>query len=450
MPLHETIAQFLKEHNISSNDKLLVAVSAGMDSMVLLHALHQLGQPLHVAHVNHSKRAESDEEEIFVQDWCAQRVIPVSIKRLNPEDMPAGNNFQDWARQQRYAFFNEVAEKESCDCIATAHHFNDKVETFLGHALRGSGLNGLSSLREVEANIIRPLLGVSHEVLKNYAHKKNLEWREDASNQTDDYQRNRIRHHILPNLDDVSETWQQGIKNTFANLERERTLLLGFINDWAEKNCIRNSNTVKINLVALTIIPAPSALLYHLLSEKDSGFNWIALANSPNDAVGSFYFGKTNRALRDREWLIIAPMGAKEEAPVEISSDTTHVKHPLQLRLSHVMRDEHTRPEIGIACAKTYFNPVDALLDAEKLAFPLILRSWQVGDKFVPLGMKGTKLISDYLIDVKIPRSQKEKTFVLTSGNEIVWLVGHRINEHYKVGADTQIMYLARLLKEDE
>ena len=361
--------------------------------------------------------------------------------------MPAGANFQDWARQQRYAFFNEVAQQDGCDYIATAHHFNDKVETFLGHALRGSGLNGLSSLREIEGNMIRPLLGISHEVLKNYAQQNNLEWREDASNQTDDYQRNRIRHHILPKLDEVSETWQQGIKNTFENLDSERSLLISLIDSWAEKNCIRNGNTVKINLEAIASQPAASALLYHFLGDLDSGFNWQALAHANHDAVGSFYYGKTHRALRDRGWLIVSPLAETQEAPIEISSDATHVEHPIQLRFSHVMRDEHTRPEIGIAGAKIYFNPGDALLDAEKLKFPLILRPWQEGDKFIPLGMKGTKLVSDYLIDAKIPRSEKEKTMVLVSEGKIIWLVGHRISEAHKVGADTQIMYLARPLK---
>lgn len=364
--------------------------------------------------------------------------------------MPAGANFQDWARQQRYAIFNEVAEKESCNYIATAHHFNDKVETFLGHALRGSGLNGLSSMREIEGNIIRPLLNISHEVLKKYANENNLEWREDVSNASDDYQRNRIRHHILPALDEVSETWPQGIKNTFENLNHERTLLSSLVEAWAEKNCLRNGNTVKINLDAIAEQPAASALLYHLLGDLDSGFNWQALAYAHHDAVGSFYYGKSHRALRDRGWLIVSPLAETQEAPIQIPSDATHIEHPLQMRFSYVLRDEHTRPEIGIAGAKIYFNPGDALLDAEKLKFPLTLRPWQEGDKFSPLGMKGTKLVSDYLIDAKIPRSEKEKTMVLISDGQIVWLVGHRISEAYKVGAETQIMYLARPLKVED
>jgi tRNA(Ile)-lysidine synthase len=324
------------------------------------------------------------------------------------------------------------------------------VETFFGHALRGSGLNGLSSMREIEGNIIRPLLNISHEVLKKYANENNLEWREDVSNASDDYQRNRIRHYILPTLNEVSETWSQGIKNTFENLENECALLSSFVKDWAEKNCLRNGNAIKINLDAIAAQRAASSLLYHFLGDVDSGFNWHALANAYHDAVGSFYYGKTHRALRDRDWLIVAPIGAEKEAPVEISSDTTHIKHPLQLRFSFTMRDEHTRPEIGIAGAKIYFNPGDALLDAEKLKFPLTLRPWQEGDKFVPLGMKGTKLVSDYLIDAKIPRSEKEKTMVLISDGKIVWLVGHRISELYKVGAETQIMYLARPLKVED
>jgi tRNA(Ile)-lysidine synthase len=450
MSLTESTSSFLEKHQIDVGTKLLVAVSGGMDSMVLLRALHSLGQPMHVCHVHHGKRAESDAEETFVADWCAARNIPISIKRLNPAEMPAGSNFQDWARQQRYAFFAEVAAQKGCGYIATAHHFNDKVETFFGHALRGSGLAGLSSLRPVQGKIIRPLLAISHEVLKNYALEHSLAWHEDESNTTDDYQRNRIRHHILPRLDEVSETWQQGIKNTFENLESERILLSGFIADWGVKNCIKLGTTLKINLKALAAQPSASALLYHLLAKTDAGFNWHALANCLNDAVGSFYLGTTHRALRDRAWLIIEPATHNPIATVIIQRDTTHILNPVGLRFLAIERDADTNPQKGVASKNETFMPADALLDFNKLTFPLALRPWQGGDKFIPLGMKGTKLVSDYLIDAKIPRSEKEKTLVLVSEGEIVWLVGHRISEAYKVGVETQKMYLARPLKVDE
>jgi tRNA(Ile)-lysidine synthase len=431
---------------LSQQKLILVALSGGVDSMVLLHALHLAGIKIHAAHVHHGKRAESDDEEQFVKSWCKKHSISISIKRLNPAEKPENANFQDWARKERYAFFKSVAKKEGCQYIATAHHFDDKVETFLGHSLRGSGITGLSSLREKEGAIIRPLLHVSKATILHYAEENNLEWREDASNESDDYQRNRIRHYILPKLSEVKENWQAGLQTTFENIEAERELLGSLVSDWASKNTTQKGKELHINLFALTTSSAPKAMLYYLLYNVDAGFNWDALANATNDKVGSYYYGHSHRALRDRELLIISPIETDEIEEITISSSTVEVNQPIPIRFSVLHRDQQTDLKNGKANAEITFAPGDGLLDYEKLTFPLTLRKWQPGDKFIPLGMKGMKLISDYLSDNKIPRTQKEKTLVMVSKGRIVWLVGHRIDERFKVGAETQKMYLARLL----
>lgn len=441
------VHQFIERQRIDLKSGIVVAVSTGVDSIVLAHALNELGGKLHVAHVHHGKRDESDEEETFVSNWCKLRQVPISIKRLKPTEKPVSANFQDWARKQRYAFFNKVAEEHNCDYIATAHHFDDKVETFVAHALRGSGINGLSSLREKEDNVIRPLLNVSRAEIEQYAEEQNLEWREDTSNVSDDYQRNRIRHHILPALHKVKENWRDGMANTFKNIAEEKKLLHAFIEEWKAIHVKAKDEQWAISISALKNTMSPKALLFHLLRHMDEGFDWNALANCSNDRVGSYYYGSSHRALRDREHLIIEPRPLEVIQPIKIDLQTSSIETPYELNFAVLEADHETAPKKGQATSAESFEPTDALLDFDKLIFPLTLRPWQQGDKLIPLGMKGMKLISDYLNDVKVPRNKKEKTLVLVSGNDIVWLVGHRIDERYKVGEHTQKMYLARLQK---
>jgi tRNA(Ile)-lysidine synthase len=443
MAVPESIQAFFLRHRLGSDQKILVAVSGGVDSMVLLHALQAMKHPVIVAHVNHNKREASKEEAQFIKQWCLNKNIPLYQKVLNPQDLPKSTNFQDWARQQRYAFFEQVAARQHCTFIATAHHFDDKVETFVGHAIRGSGINGLSSLREKESNIIRPLLACTKAEVLLYAQDQELEWREDASNESDDYQRNRIRHHALPALDAVKGNWRPGMKNTFDQLNNEQALLLEFVEAWRSRHIRQKGDQLIIPLSALSGTSEPASLLFHLLSKLDNRFDWNALAGAVHNAVGSYYYGSSHRALRDRQYLIVEPIQHVDQEASLIQPDTQTVKNLLSLHQVRV--DEYTSPQNGIANNQFRFSSRDGLFDFDKLTFPLTLRYWQEGDKFMPLGMKGMKRVSDYLTDAKVPRNEKERTLVLTSREDIIWLVGHRIDERFKVGDHTQIMYLAQL-----
>ena len=444
MLLPQHIATFLAQQQVKNGQSILVAVSGGMDSMVLLHALHTLGQPLHVAHVNHSKRVESDEEAQFLEGWCTAKNIGISIVKLDTATMPAGANFQDWARAERYKFFKEQAQKQACPFIATAHHFNDKIETFFAHAMRGSGLKGLNSLHAKTGNIIRPLLETKYEDIQAYAREQHLEWREDASNASDAYQRNRIRHHLLPNLKLVNPNFESGFSQTFANLLEEQALIDAYVNRWKEEHVKIDNGNLAISIEAIRQAPAPGTILFHVLSKTEPAFNWQALAGCTYDAIGSYYLGKTHRALRDRQFLLVEPIPKQEQAAVPIHAATEAIISPIAITFVKVLRDAATNTIGGIAAEDLPFTKQDALLDFNKLDFPLILRNYEEGDRFRPLGMQGFKKVSDYLTDAKVPRTEKERTLVLTSGNEIVWVVGHRIDDRFKVGADTQMMYLAR------
>lgn len=446
--IQQLVKANLENFGVKANQKVLIAVSAGVDSMVLLHVLHQLQQPLVVAHVNHGVRPESREEAEFLQHWCDLRQITIHTKVLNKDDKPTNHNFQNWARQQRYAFFNTAAQDSGCDFIATAHHLQDRIETFIQHALRGSGAVGLVGLPAVNGNVIRPIYNVHRAEIERYGQTQKLPWREDASNATNAYQRNRIRHQVLPALVQADVNAAKGLEKTLANLQGDAALLGVFVQHFRQQHIVESGEALAVNLEALTRIPAPATLLYYLLHELDSGFDWQLLGGCCQHQIGSMYYGKSYIALRDREALIIAPQQNLEVPEVSVSAATQHVNHPVALSFLRLTRDVHTAPKQGIAAKDNYFTSKDALLDFEKLEFPLTLRKWRKGDAFMPLGMRGAKKVSDYLIDEKVPRTAKESVFVLTSNQNIVWLVGYRIDERYKVGAHTQKMYLARLLEQ--
>lgn len=447
MLLTEQIRLFLESQGINAQQRILVAVSGGMDSMALAHIFHAIKQPIHIAHVHHGKRAASDEEADFVATWCVERTLRYSIKKLNPADKPANENFQDWARNARYAFFREIAKQQQCSYIATAHHFNDKVETFFAHALRGAGLNGLTSLQANNANLIRPFIDITQPEILEYATSVGLLWREDESNASNIYQRNRIRHQLMPVLSEIKNTYASGLRATMANLQQETELLNLLIDQWKLTNIVHHKNHFEINLNALHNIPAAKSLLFHVLREVDPHFDWDALAASINAPIGSLYLGKTHRVVRDRTALLVEKIKPISSIEINISSTTAHITNPIHLTFTQVMQDENTHPQKGIVNTEMNFNKTDALLDFNALKFPLVLRNYQTGDVFRPLGMAHFKKVSDYLTDIKTPRSEKERVLVLTSANEIVWVVGKQIDDRFKVGADTQMMYLVRLQK---
>ena len=442
MTLYTVVQSFFVDQKIDPKSGIVVAVSTGIDSMVLLDVLLKMNAKIVVAHVNHGVRKDSFQEEEFIKNYCAKKSIELEILQLHPKkDLPKGENFQHWAREKRYDFFTRIAAEYSCDFIATAHHATDKVETFFMNAFRGSGIRGITSLQSRNGHIIRPLLAFSKHEIESYAIENGIEWREDSSNATDVYLRNRVRHFILPQLDKVDRNWQAGINITLQNLENEKALIKTLIAGWENRNVRHIDDGLQISVDALEDHPAAESLLRHLLFDLDPSLPFDALARSRDDAIGSYYYGSTHRALRDRDWLIIELKNTSTHEEVSVFTGEKEIQFPAHLTFEQIVKPK------SFSFNSINLDQDSALLDFDKLNFPVKIRPWQAGDKFRPLGMKGFKKISDFLIDEKISRTEKEKTFVMTSNNEIIWLIGHRIDDRFKVGEATQIMYLARLHK---
>lgn len=436
MELKQHIIDFLQSHCIEPHVGIVVAVSTGVDSMVLLDALCSLGQKVAVAHVHHGKRQQSDEELNFMVNFCEEKKLIYRTKYLQPNGKPSGENFQAWARKMRYDFFKDVALDLGFNHIATAHHADDKFENFFFYALRGSGLTGITSLQAYQPPIIRPMLGLSRATIEDYAHQQKLTWFEDASNATDEYTRNRIRHSVIPALSDVNENWREGLAATQAHLQADKNLLDFLVAEWIKHHAFFWGDEIHLPLESIIQTPVAETLMFHFLKKIDPSMPWQALANCRANSVGSMYFGHTHEALRDREKLIIRPKKVNQPQAVQIFEETHEISFPFTINFKREVNHSKHNPRPGIEA-----------FDYNKLNFPLSLRPWKMGDKFKPLGMKGFKKISDYLTDAKINRFEKENVWVLTSRNEIVWLVGHRIDDRFKIETNTQMMYLAQLQK---
>lgn len=443
MNLAQRVSDFLAKNYISAGAKILVGVSTGIDSMVLLHILQTIKQPVVVAHVNHGMRETSQNEAVFLAEYCNNLQIKLEILKLDPEtEMPDGSNFQAWAREKRYQFFAEVANQNECDYLATAHHLGDKFETFFMHALRGSGITGLASLPAFSGQIVRPLAEITRTEIETYAAENELAWHEDASNSTLDYTRNKVRHLLLPQLPEIEPRFEKGLANTLQNLQQEQTLLAFFVADWKTKNCHDADNNWHINLAALQQVPNPESLLWHLFATVDSHLPAHEIAHCFTASVGSMYLGKTHQALRDRDTLVISKIENENYKPVRISASTSKITEPLFIEF-----EVKSIEDMGVSSLLKNLQKNTECFDFDKLAFPLELRKWREGDRFKPLGMTGFKKVSDFLINQKMNRFAKHNVNVLTSNGEIVWLVGHRIDERFKIVPTSRKAYLAKLKK---
>ncbi len=410
-----------------THEKCLIAVSGGVDSVVLTHLCKSVNLDIALAHCNFQLRgAESEADENFVRELGEQIKYPVFVKRFNTRQEVGSTekSIQLRAREQRYAWFDKLSRQHKYPYILTGHHLNDEVETFLINLLRGTGLSGLSGIPEKNKNILRPLLPFSRRQIENYAQKHQLQWREDTTNATDDYRRNRIRHHIIPLLVEENPDFLSNFFKTQKHLKQAEYLLADYSRFLTKKLTQRKAHKTYIDIEQLKALPHTKGVLYQLL--KDYGFTaWDDIYALLTAQPGKQVLSKRYRLLKDRDFLVIKEKAEKSEKEILIKSPNSVTKFPKgTLRCEMVPKILRYNDEI------TY-------LAANKLTFPLKLRIWQPGDVFQPLGMKGHKKVSDFLKDEKLSLFEKENTWVLCADDQIVWVVNHRIDDAYKVGKDS-------------
>lgn len=414
--------------HIHPQKKYLLAVSGGVDSMVLCHLFLRSSISFTVAHCNFQLRAnESDQDEAFVADWCKQHKIPFHVKKFDTKTYANENklSIQVAARNLRYNFFYNTLEKEALDALVTAHHKDDDIETALFHFFRGSGISGLTGIPCENNKIIRPLLDVNKEEIIAYATTHQILFREDSSNQKQDYTRNKLRNHLIPQLEELFPQFKNNIAENIKRFEEVNEIYTQRIEQYRKKLLEKRGRDYYIPILKLNHVTPLLTILYELL--KPFGFNssqtkqTILLMNSES---GHFIENDTYRILKNRNFLILAEKNTKASEIILIEKQTEHVAtEDFELIIGSITKESFHLKKDHSVCQ----------IDEGLLEFPLILRKYRMGDYMYPLGMKKKKKIARILIDQKVSAIEKEKIWVLESNKKIVWLVGMRIDERFKV-----------------
>jgi tRNA(Ile)-lysidine synthase len=428
--MKEQIQQYIIQHQLLSGEKpVVVGISGGADSVALLHILVSLGYKCIAAHCNFNLRGdESFRDEQFTIDFTKRLQVPLCKISFETNKYAQENRLsvEMAARELRYRWFEELLNTYDADAVAVAHHRDDSVETLLINLTRGSGLTGLTGIKPKNGNVVRPLLCVSREDIYAYIENNGLEYVTDSSNSSDIYTRNFIRLKVIPLLEEINPSVKASLART-ANHLYDASLIYNHSVEEARRVIIQNN---RLSISALLSFPAPATILYEML--KPYGFSRTvceSIFTVLDKDSGKIFYSSTHRLLKDRSDLLIDVLSGEDNRAYLINLEDDNVDLPVELK-----------PEI-VVIKESYQIEKDkkfAYFDFDKLSFPLVLRHWQEGDWFVPFGMKGKKKISDYFSDKKFSLFDKEKTWLLCSGQDVIWIVGERTDNRYRIEKTTK------------
>ncbi|MFD2565583.1 tRNA lysidine(34) synthetase TilS [Aquimarina rubra] len=415
---------FLKER------KLLIACSGGLDSIVLTHICDVLDLEIGIAHCNFKLRGkESDEDEKFVLEIANRLRVPYFVTNFETEKYAKDHklSIQMAARELRYNWFQEIVMEYQYDYVLTAHHKDDNLETFLINLSRGTGIDGLTGIPEINKPYVRPLLPFSRNQILEFAKKNKITWREDSSNQNTKYLRNKLRHQVIPELLAINPNFLQNFETTLNNLKQTNTFVKNQV-DRVRNDVFEYSElgTIRIPIHKLQQYDDPKTYLYFLL--KDFGFTaWDDIFQILTAQSGKQVFSPTHRLVKNRGYLLLCPI-------IEDVSDRIY-KIPEEENMIIIPSGMIKLKEVSDV-SNTDLKTI--YLDKEKLKYPLIVRKWKEGDYFYPLGMKGKKKLSKYFKDEKLSLLAKERVWLLCSGDEIVWIINYRADNRFKISPETK------------
>lgn len=428
--MKEQIQQYIIQHQLLSGEKpVVVGISGGADSVALLHILVSLGYKCIAAHCNFNLRGdESFRDEQFTIDFTKRLQVPLCKISFETNKYAQENRLsvEMAARELRYRWFEELLNTYDADAVAVAHHRDDSVETLLINLTRGSGITGLTGIKPKNGNVVRPLLCVSREDIYAYIENNGLEYVTDSSNSSDIYTRNFIRLKVIPLLEEINPSVKASLART-ANHLYDASLIYNHSIEEARKVIIQNN---RLSISALLSFPAPATILYEML--KPYGFSRTvceSIFTVLDKDSGKIFYSSTHRLLKDRSDLLIDVLSGEDNRAYLINLEDDNVDLPVELKPEIVVIKEDYQIEKDKKFA--YF-------DFDKLSFPLVLRHWQERDWFVPFGMKGKKKISDYFNDKKFSLFDKEKTWLLCSGQDVIWIVGERTDNRYRIEKTTK------------
>lgn len=447
MYLLNAFNHFIKSNNLfTKKDRVLIAVSGGVDSVVLCELMKRSEYDFVIAHCNFQLRGEeSDKDEEFVRGLGEKYGVEVLIQRFETELYSAENkmNIQLAARTLRYEWFKNILSTPEYNLgfLATAHHANDNIETLLMNFFKGTGISGLQGMHAKESglfkNIVRPLLFTKKEELISYAQKNNLYWREDQSNESNKYTRNYFRNELIPSIQKVFPQVEQNLLDNLLRFSNIGVLYSYAVEQFKTKLVEKKGNEIHIPILKLLKTPAYQTVLFEII--KEYGFTPAQISEAvklTQSISGKYIESSTHKFFRNRSWMIISPKTPIESGHFLIEESDSTVYFGNNKLTIEILKD---KPSI-------LSDPAIALIDLSKISFPLILRKWKQGDYFYPLGMKKKKKVSRFMIDNKLSLSEKQSVWVLESNNKIVWLVGQRIDDRYKLTEQTKDVLRIKLL----
>jgi len=439
----EEFKAFCQKHQlVSPNTTTVIALSGGIDSVVLCHLFSLAKWPFAIAHCNFQLRGEeSNGDEQFCKSLAIKYDVPFFSTQFDTKQVAIDQkqSVQVAARNLRYTWLKEISIDNQFETIATAHHNNDRIETFLYNFTKGSGIRGLRSIPIKNEKIIRPLLFSSKEDILAFAKTHDLKHREDASNATTKYDRNQLRLEAIPVLKAINPNLEKTTLQNFEHLKELEQIYLWAIDWWRTKVMKETATGYAIDLKKLMDSPTPASILFELLTPFGFLNNQVQniLAERKINS-GSQFFSPAHRLLINRDVLLIEPTEKFQLQILEIHQNQTSLStgdQPFSFQWNRPKPDTFPS-EKNIA-----------LLDQNKLQFPLQLRRWQSGDSFYPLGMNGQRQkLKDFFINAKLSLFEKEQIWLLVSGNKICWVVGHRLDERFKVTEDTVVVLRVELL----
>ncbi|POY36182.1 tRNA lysidine(34) synthetase TilS [Flavobacterium alvei] len=408
---------------------LLLATSGGLDSMVMVDLFHKLPFEIAIAHCNFQLRGiESYGDQNFIQNYAETNEIKLFLTQFDTEAF--ANDYklstQVAARELRYSWFYELLETENYDYILTAHHADDNLETFLIHLVRGTGIDGLTGIPSKNGQVIRPLLIFSRSEIAQYAEENAIQWREDSSNASDKYLRNKIRHNLVPILKELNSDFLTSFQKTQTYLQESKAMIADASFLIYQQVAKEKGTEIHFDLIQLKKLPNYKSYLYHWFNEF--GFSaWEDIYDLIDGQSGKQVFSSEFRLLKNRDFLILSPINLEDEyEEFFINKNQKEVNVPLNLTFCKV-------DDISMASNTTIF------VDEDKIWYPIVLRRWRDGDTFQPFGMDGkSKKVSKFFKDEKLSLIEKEKAWLLCSDNEIVWIVGIRQDERFRVKSTTK------------
>ena len=428
------VQKFIEEKALFTlQDKVLVALSGGADSVALLRVLLSLGYTCECMHCNfHLRGEESDRDEAFVKALCEEYSVQLHVTHFDTETYAKEHHqsIEMAARELRYAWFHQLKEERKASVIAVAHHRDDSVETFLLNLMRGTGIDGLKGIPVRNGYVVRPLIQESREDILDYLKAIHQDYVTDSTNLQDQYVRNKIRLNILPMIKEINPSVMESIQDTAFRLSEVASIYHQDRDNRLEQILKKNSDDfMQVSIADVLNDIAPNALLHELLSPL--GFN----SDQVKDIYRSLEHSQSGKRFLSKEWELIRD---REDL------------------LLHRIKEEETVPELivqEVDYTPGFIIPREkciACVDADKVEMPLTIRKWQVGDKFVPFGMTGKKKVSDYLTDRKMSLYQKENQYVVCSGDRIVWIVNERSDNRFRITSQTKRVLLIKTRKDGE